>query len=208
MLHFEAIEPITLSILKELMALPSMNSFALAGGTALALKYGHRQSVDLDLFSHNYLDQSNIRDELIDQFGSQLLFEEGHKKWALFCFIRDVKVDIIHYPHHLIDSIQDFEGLRLYSDKDISAMKIQAILGRAQKKDFYDLYELLQHHSLEDIVDWHKAKYPNQMLAISIPNALTYFPEAENSETPFSLKGQNWNQVKEGISRAVSVYLQ
>jgi hypothetical protein len=37
-------------------------------------------------------------------------------------------------------------------------MKIQAILGRGKKKDFWDLFELLQHYSLQQIIDWHKQK--------------------------------------------------
>ena len=95
----------------------------------------------------------------------------------------------------------------MYGSDDIAAMKIQAILGRARKKDFWDLHELLNHFSLQQIMDWHKLKYPTQMLAISIPNAITYFTEAEDSETPVSFKGQTWSKVKKDISRKVSDYL-
>jgi hypothetical protein len=86
-------------------------------------------------------------------------------------------------------------------------MKIQAILGRGKKKDFWDLHELLTHYSLQQIMDWHKQKYPNQMLAISIPNAITYFVDADESETPVSFKKQTWEGVKKDISRVVSDYL-
>ena len=86
-------------------------------------------------------------------------------------------------------------------------MKIQAILGRGKKKDFWDLYELLQHHPLYQIIEWHKLKYPSQMLAISIPNAISYFVDADESETPNSFKNQNWEGVKKGIQKAVSNYL-
>jgi len=95
----------------------------------------------------------------------------------------------------------------MYSSADISVMKIQAILGRAQKKDFWDLHELLQHYSLQQIMDWHKQKYPNQMLAISIPHAITYFTDADESETPLSFKGQTWENVKKDIQRVVRDYL-
>ena len=89
-----------------------------------------------------------------------------------------------------------------------SAVIIQTILlGGAKKKDFWDLYELLQHYSLQQIMDWHKQKYPNQMLAISIPHAITYFVDAEESETPVSFKKQNWGLVKNGICKAVRDYL-
>jgi len=42
---------------------------------------------------------------------------------------------------------------------------------------------------------------------ITIPNAITYFADAEESEDPISLKNQNWEGVKEFISSKVSEYL-
>lgn len=57
-------------------------------------------------------------------------------------------------------------------------------------------------------MDWHKLKYPGQMLAISIPHAVTYFKEADESETPLSLKGQTWPQIKNDISKVVRDYLE
>jgi predicted nucleotidyltransferase component of viral defense system len=95
----------------------------------------------------------------------------------------------------------------MYNDADIAAMKIQAILGRGKKKDFWDLFELLQHYTLQQLIDWHKKKYPSQMLAISIPHAITYFVDADESDTPVSHKGQTWEKVKKEISRVVSDYL-
>jgi hypothetical protein len=50
MLSFQAILPHTLELLKRLMSQPLMNDMRLVGGTSLALQYGHRRSVDLDLF--------------------------------------------------------------------------------------------------------------------------------------------------------------
>jgi len=60
---------------------------------------------------------------------------------------------------------------------------------------------------LQQIMDWHKLKYPNQMLAISIPHAITYFVDAEESETPVSFKIQTWESIKKNISKIVSDYL-
>jgi hypothetical protein len=45
------------------------------------------------------------------------------------------------------------------------------------------------------------------MLAISIPNAITYFVDADESETPVSFKKQTWVGVKKAISKLVSDYL-
>lgn len=51
MLQTKTIEPGTLSLLKKIMEIPELKQFWLVGGTALSLKYGHRNSIDLNLFS-------------------------------------------------------------------------------------------------------------------------------------------------------------
>ena len=66
---------------------------------------------------------------------------------------------------------------------------------------------VLKHYSLHQIITWHQQKYPSQRLAIGIPNAITYFADADDSETPVSLKGQTWDGVKKFISKKVSDYL-
>lgn len=189
------------------MELPALKPFALVGGTALSLRYGHRTSVDLDLFYHEKFDLRNVEKELEKKFGKGFEYEGLNKHFGIFCHIHGVKVDIIRFPHLPIAPIETEEGVSMYSNADIAAMKVQAILGRGKKKDFWDLHELLQHHSLQQIMDWHKQKYPSQMLAISIPNALTYFTDAEDSEEPVSLKGQTWESVKKAIQKKVSDYL-
>jgi predicted nucleotidyltransferase component of viral defense system len=207
MLHTKTVEPGTFSILKELMEMPSLKSFSLVGGTALALRYGHRSSEDLDLFYHEKFDQPEIVKALTSVFNQRFVYKQEHTTFGIFCFIDAIKVDIVHYPHLPIAPFETQRGIRIYSNADIVAMKIQAILGRGKKKDFWDLHELLKHFSLQQIMDWHKQKYPNQMLAISIPHAITYFVDADDSETPVSFKNQNWESVKKDISRAVSDYL-
>jgi len=207
MLQTKAVEPGTFSLLKKLMKLPSLKNFSLVGGTALALRYGHRSSVDLDLFYHQEFDHNDIEQELQQVFSENFKYESGHKKLGIFCFIEGIKVDIVYFPHQPIAGIDIFDEIRMYSNADIGAMKIQAIFGRGRKKDFWDLHELLQHHSLQQLIGWHKQKYPGQILAISIPQAITYFVDAEESETPVSLKGQTWPQIKKDISKIVRDYL-
>jgi hypothetical protein len=189
------------------MSLPSLMPFALVGGTALSLRYGHRSSIDLDLFSHVKFDHLPILTDLENRFHQAFEYKQQHTHFGIFCFIDDIKVDIVHFPHLLISTIEEESNIRMYGNPDIAAMKIQAILGRGEKKDFWDLFELLQSYSLQQMIDWHKQKYPNQMLAISIPHAITYFVDAEQTQNPVSCKTQTWESVKKGISRAVSDYL-
>ncbi len=189
------------------MDIPKLNAFALVGGTALSLKFGHRTSVDLDLFSLEKFVPEEIEAMLLRRYENSFSAENRHRKWGLFCFIAGVKTDLVRYPHPLIQPIEEKEGIRMYSDADLAAMKIQAILGRGRRKDFYDLYELLQHYDLKQLTDWHKQKFPNQILAISIPNALIYFTDADDDASPKSLKGMSWEEVKSGISGIVRDFL-
>jgi len=207
MLHTETVEPETFSLLERLMRLKTLRDFSLVGGTALSLRYGHRTSIDLDLFYHQRFDQDMILQSLINEFGNNYSTESKSARWGIFCYINNIKVDIVYHPHPLIQEIETVENIRMYSDQDIIAMKINAILGRGKKKDFWDLYELLQHYSLEEIIGFHEKKFPEQNLLITIPQAITYFIDAEESEEPVSLKGQTWEQVKKSIQQKVNEFL-
>jgi predicted nucleotidyltransferase component of viral defense system len=118
-----------------------------------------------------------------------------------------VKVDAVYYPHNIIRPIVIHDGIPMYSDEDIAAMKIQAILGRGKKKDFWDLALLLNEYGLEKLIEWHSEKFPNQMLLISIPQTITYFADAELSQAPNCLKNLTWEEVKQTIQKAVREYL-
>ena len=115
------------------MGLPSLLPFSLVRGATLALRYGHRSSVDLDLFSHEEFNNSFIVNELRKEFGSRFDFESGHRNLGIFCYLNKIKVDIVYYPHPLVGIVEINDRFRLYSDADIAAMKIQAILGRGKK---------------------------------------------------------------------------
>lgn len=207
MLHLETVEPRVVPLLKRLFALDELAGFSLVGGTALALRYGHRRSVDLDLFTAEEMDQARVLAALQKEFGDLLDYKPSKASWAVFCQIDQVKVDIVRYPHPRIAPVIVDTGIRFYDDADIAAMKVQAILGRGSKKDFWDMVELLKHHDLQWIMDRHAAKYPNQMVAISIPQALIYFADAEEGPDPVSLQGQTWEGIKRSITKAVGDYL-
>ena len=50
-LHYNAVTPFLLEVLKVLMAAPEFKLFRLVGGTSLSLLRGYRESVDIDLFT-------------------------------------------------------------------------------------------------------------------------------------------------------------
>jgi predicted nucleotidyltransferase component of viral defense system len=189
------------------MQVPELENFYLVGGTALSLYYGHRLSIDLDLFSTAEFSNESIIIALEKRFSS-FSYNNAHNPVGIFGFIHDVKVDFVkHHRFALIDTPVEEDGIRLFGIRDIIAMKISAVLKRGVKKDFWDLAELLQHYDIDDFIDCYNKKYPNQQLLISIPQALVYFPDAEESEDPISLKGQTWTTVKKYIQQKVNNYL-
>lgn len=206
MLHYHTIEQQTLTILRKLQELKPLQKFALAGGTGLALKFGHRISMDIDLFGVGNI--HDITPVLDKTFKNEINYEEVPGNWAIFSFINDIKVDIIPYGHPLLAPIDEIDGIRIYSNQDILAMKISAILGRGTKKDFWDLFELLHHYSISEVISFYQKKFPKQRLLITIPQALTYFDDAENSPDPKSLKKQTWTGVKTFIQQKVREYLE
>jgi predicted nucleotidyltransferase component of viral defense system len=189
------------------MEAPCLESFSLVGGTCLSLRHGHRMSVDLDLFSTKQFDNEQLKEELSE---SGFRFSETFysNRLGLFGFLDGIKVDFVrHHQFELISPIENHKGIRMFGDPDIVAMKISAILRRAVKKDFWDIVELLNHFSLEDFIAFYESKYPDQQLLITIPRALSYFDDAEESPNPNCLKNLTWEEVKQTIQKAVREYL-
>lgn len=187
--------------------MPRLKQFSLVGGTALSLQYGHRKSVDLDLFSNKPFENEEIINALRKKFKTSFATRTTNPRFGIFCFVDDVKIDLIRHPHPLIRPEKNINRIRMFSTEDIIAMKVQAVLGRGKKKDFWDIAELLNHFSIADFVNFHKEKYASQILLISIPHALIYFADADESEEPISLKKQTWDSVKKIIQKEVRQYL-
>jgi Nucleotidyl transferase AbiEii toxin, Type IV TA system len=207
MLRIETVEPHTFSVLRKLMQMPELQDFALVGGTALSLLYGHRMSIDLDLFSNKPFENQIIVDALQNQFGASFDNRSTNPRFGIFCFVDEVKVDIVRHPHPIIRPDLLIDEIRMFSTEDIIAMKVQAILGRGKKKDFWDVAELLKHYPMADFINLHKEKYATQNLYITVPQAIIYFADADESEDPICLQNQSWDNVKDLISKKVSEYL-
>ena len=203
MLSVQTIQPDTLELLKAISAQPEVKELRLVGGTALALQYGHRQSVDLDFFGKLPED----KDELIDvvrRVGDVKVLNRS--KIILQMVVNQVKVDFVDYSRYpWIDEPILGDGFVLASDKDIAAMKINAIMGRGTRKDFIDLYVLLQHYSLTQIMDFYRQKYP-EFSEYRALLSMTYFDDAEMQDMPLMFIKTPWESMKTSIIQAVEAY--
>lgn len=201
MLSFGTVEPHTLELLKALTCEPLLSGMRLVGGTALALQYGHRKSVDLDFFGKINSDITEIR-EMLSSYGHVLPIKET--KTICVYQIDGIKVDFVDYSRYVwIDGVIKENGLRLVTPRDIAAMKINAVEGRGAKKDFIDIYFLLQHYSLSDILHFYEKKYPEHSFFRALMS-LTYFEDAEQQMMPVMFSNISWEEMKRYISIEVS----
>ena len=203
MLSVQAVTPHTLELLKTLSAEPELKGMRLVGGTSLALQYGHRQSIDLDFFGHINVGQDELVAKLSETGSLTVTNRTPH---ILQTIINNVKVDFVEYGFYKwIDQPIIEAGICLASDKDIAAMKVNAIMGRGSKKDFIDLFVLLQRYSLSEILQFYKLKYPEYSEYRALLS-MTYFEDAEMQDTPRLFIQDSWEDIKLTIIDTVRDY--
>ena len=196
MLSYDTIECHTLELLKSLMQEPVFSAMRLVGGTALALQYGHRQSIDLDFFGDLKCEKSETKN-ILSQYGKVTVLKETE---TIRIYVVDgIKVDFVHYSCYpwLTPAVIE-DGLRLASPQDIAAMKVNAIEGRGTRKDFVDVYFLLTHFKLSELLEFYKQKYPEYSFFRALMS-LTYFDDAEQQPMPKMLNSTSWDVMKQKI---------
>lgn len=159
MLHKETVTKDTLDLIRKFMRDEELAQFQLVGGTALALRIGHRLSIDIDLFTDKPFQARKLLKHLEKKHEVELN-EIGEN--MILCMINNVKVDLIAHQYPNVRPIQNVNGIRMASMEDIAAMKINAIDNSGSRiKDFYDIYYLLREYKLEYILNAYTAKYGN-----------------------------------------------
>jgi len=208
----KAVEKKQLLLLKSLIEIPFLNAYYLVGGTNLAIRYKHRLSIDLDLFTKKKVD---INDTNRLNFNLKKEFKNtidviGVSDVGVFCTINDIKVDFIKEPFDLLKPIEIIDNYRLASALDVGAMKVSAIIGRGTKKDFYDIFELLKHFSFSELIKAYQERFlvDHSMMAL---RSLQYFDDAEIegeiNNTVISLQNISWEKVKNTILEECKTYL-
>lgn len=158
MIHRETITPAMHDIGRSIYKNIDQNYY-LAGGTALALLSGHRESVDLDYFIQSHIDTDHLKTQLSELFPNIVVTYE--EKDTLWCRVDEVKLSFICRTSTLVETLHDEEDFRIAGVGDIVVMKLNAICGREEYKDYYDLAILSEITDVRSWVTlWHKA-YPN-----------------------------------------------
>lgn len=190
----EAVDAKVLLLINRLSQVPEIyNNFYMAGGTALALQLGHRRSFDIYLFSREDFDVERYS-QIILGLNGKILREE---KDTIDAIIDEIKLTLLFYPYKMLEDFHMIERIRVADIKDIACMKVVAISQRAEKKDFYDIYEILKQISPDSLKTLFLEKYDkNKINCYHILKSFFYFEDVEDSPDPVSLKDSKWNEIK------------
>ncbi|MBD0288702.1 MAG: nucleotidyl transferase AbiEii/AbiGii toxin family protein [Flavisolibacter sp.] len=184
------------------MDIPALHIFRLAGGTSLALQKGHRISIDIDLFAGQPFDNTMVLQALEAYLYPEKPAAVRTFPFGFFCTIQDIKTDFIFWGDSFIEEPVVEENIRMASPLEIFAMKLQAVISRKTKKDFFDIALLLQSIPLKNALEAYKKKYNEQDIA-PVLKQLLYFEEADGDVDPNMLISFTWQEVKQIIMDAV-----
>ena len=202
MLRKETVEPGTLELLKELMQDEHLSDFFLVGGTALSLLIGHRTSIDIDLFSLTSFDEKKMVTYLEKERGLQLNFLDSN---TIKGEINHVQVDLITHSYPLVKNLETIDGIRIGSIQDISAMKLNAIVGNGTRvKDFIDIAFLSSFLSLDEMLHAYETKYKTRN-ALMVLKSLDFHQDINHLEPIKLVRGNySWKLIEKRIKRMLT----
>lgn len=199
MLRFDAIPTAVSDLLLRLAPHVALRDFALGGGTSLALRFGHRRSVDLDFFTLTDFQPEDLFSELA-LHPATITARASH---SLSIDVGGVKLDLLRHAYPLLRPVERHDEVTLISLPDIAAMKLNAIANRGSKKDFFDLAVLLDHFPLPEMIGYFTGKYASAD-PFTVIRSLAWFEDAESEPDPVALDGRTWAGVKDRARAAVA----
>ncbi len=197
--HWEVVPPLLRELLVEIGQEPFSRRFYLAGGTSLALRLGHRVSVDLDFFSET--------DELLDNSRAEIV--AALQKWRavhvredvvgnLLLEIEGYHVGFFGYGYALLESPDEVAGVRVGSLADVGLMKLDAIADRGARKDFYDAYFISRQLPLDRLLDQSSIKYPySPGFGMMVLEGMVDFDRADRDASVETIPPVAWEAIKE-----------
>jgi len=202
-LHYNTVGPLLINVLKTQMVAREFDPFRLVGGTALGLLRGHRISADIDLFSdalYDSIDFGSISSFLNKTFSYVDTSEYKVTGLGQSYYIGNNKDDCVKldlfYTEKFIQDFQIIDQIRLASVEDIIAMKMDVILRGGRKKDFWDIHELKDDYSIEQMLALHEKRYPYHHNKGLIIRRLTDFETVNEDFDPVCLKLKHWEIIK------------
>ena len=209
-LYYNTVSPLLLSTLQDLMKTSFFDDFRLVGGTSLSLQLGHRQSADIDLFTdsmYESVDFKSIDVYLRKHYAYVDTFETDIVGMGKSYYIGNsgydcIKLDLF-YTDPFIRPFLLIDGLRLASLEEIAAMKVDVVSRGGRKKDFWDIHEMMEILSIEDMLRLHEERYPYSHENQEIIANFKSFENADIDFDPICLRRKYWEIIKLDLIEAI-----
>lgn len=209
-LHLNTVSDLLWESLNTLMAIEEFNSFRLVGGTSLSLQQGHRESIDIDLFTdaeYGSIDFNRLEEILNDVFPYVVTSSVGEVVFGRSYFVGEdennaLKLDI-YYTDPFVFPLLEEGNIRLAANEEIAAMKFEVIANGGRKKDFWDIHELLDVYTLEEMLGFYEQRNPYGATREELLEQCIDFSLAEDDLTPNCYKDKVWELIKLDIEEQV-----
>jgi len=202
-IHIGILSDAQKKVLPDLAKALANTDFYLAGGTALALQAGHRQSMDFDWFIPKLGDPEILFNRLKSL---DIAFEiQSISFETVYLNIDTIQMRFIGYEYPMLQPkvLWTEFGVHLAGMNDIVCMKLSAIASRGSRKDFFDLHYLIKHFlSLEDYLRLYMKKYKNRDIG-HVVRSLVYFADAETEPDIKMIKLLVWQDIKSDFEKWV-----
>lgn len=210
-LHLNTVSDLLWESLNTLMSIEEFNDFRLVGGTSLSLQQGHRESTDIDLFTdaeYGSIDFNRLEEILNETFPYTSTSSVGDVVFGRSYFIGEnadnaLKLDIYYSSESFIFPILANGNVRLAPNEEIAAMKFEVIANGGRKKDFWDIHELLDVFTLEEMISFYLQRNPYGSTREEVLEACLDFSGAEDDLLPNCYRNKAWELIKLDIEEEV-----
>jgi len=202
-LYLNTVSDFLWNSLKQLMSMKEFDSFRIVGGTSLSLQLGHRESIDIDLFSdteYGSLDFNILEEALLKKFPFVELPIVKDVGMGKSYFIGNnnkdlVKLDLYYTEPFVFPCIIE-QNIRFSSIEEVAAMKFEVIGQGGRKKDFWDVHELLETYSLDEMLNFYIKRNPYGHSKEELLVKIIDFSVAEYEFTPNCYNDKDWEIIK------------
>ena len=185
------------------MDINEFDNFRLFGGTSLSLQLGHRESVDIDLFTdseYGSIDFEKLEKIIFQTFPHAESLYQGDALMGKSYFIGNnpndlIKLDLF-YTDRFVFPLIVYDNIRFASIEEVAAMKLEVIGHSGRKKDFWDLHELLERFSIHQLMEFYFKRYPYSYSKSDLLKKTVDFKNAENDFVPNCYKDKSWELIK------------
>lgn len=210
-LQLNTVSELLWNTLQKLMEIQELHSFRLVGGTSLSLQRGHRESIDIDLFSdapYGSIDFGKIESILrvtFPYFSSSSELVGLGKSYFIGNTEDDlVKLDLFYTDPFVFPLIME-QKVRFASVQEIAAMKFEVVGQGGRKKDFWDIHELLESYTLNELIGFYLKRYPYNLSKEELMKKIVDFSLAEDDFTPNCYRGKIWELIKLDLEELVEI---